>query len=465
MSKGVKAALIIFIFLLISLPVVSAFLKTSSTNNKIFKGIYINNENVSEMTREEAIRFLENKFNKPLQEKTIKFTYKDRVFKTTFKDLKVRYNIEEAVDKALLIGKKGNIFIQTIERIKLLNSSINITLNLTYDGSNVDKIVKMISKEINMTPKDATIKLVGKNFIITNEEQGIKVDEENLKKLILETIQSKENKDLHIPVVEVEAKIKSSDLRKIKEKISAFSTKFNPSDVNRTGNLRIAAQSLDGTVIMPGEIFSMNKVLGPRVASKGYKEAPIIINGTLVPGLAGGICQVTTTVYNAALLANFDIVERRPHGLKVSYVPPGRDATISGSSIDFKFKNNSNAPIYIKAWVSNSYVNVVFYGANQNPNIKVVIESEILERIPTTTEYIKDSSLPVGQKIVEAKPIDGVKTITYRKVYKDGVLIKKEILSKDYYKPAKGKVRIGTKKVVSQTTLDERKDEEVIESQ
>ncbi|WDU83785.1 VanW family protein [Caloramator sp. Dgby_cultured_2] len=169
----------------------------------------------------------------------------------------------------------------------------------------------------------------------------------------------------------------------------------------------------------------MNKVLGPRVASKGYKEAPVIINGTLVPGLAGGICQVTTTVYNAALLANFDIIERRPHGLKVSYVPPGRDATISGTSIDFKFKNTSNAPIYIKAWVSNSYVNVIFYGANENPNIKIVIESEIIERIPTTTEYIKDPTLPEGQKIVEAKPIDGVKSVTYRKIYKDGILIKK----------------------------------------
>ncbi|CCJ34459.1 VanW family protein [Caloramator australicus] len=465
MNKGAKAALIVFILILISVPAVSAFLKTSANNNKIFKGIYINNENVGEMTKEEAIGLLDEKFNKPLQEKTIKFTYQDRIFKTTFKDLNVRYNIEEAVDKALLIGKEGNIFRQTIERIKLLNSSVNITLDLSYDKTNIDKIVQKISREINKPFKDATIKLVGQNFVITKEENGIKVDEENLKSLIVDAIQNKENKEIHIPTLKVEAKIKSSDLEKIKEKISVFSTKFNPSDVNRTGNLKIAAQSLDGTVLMPGEIFSMNKVLGPRVASKGYKEAPVIINGTLVPGLAGGICQVTTTVYNAALLANFDIIERRPHGLKVSYVPPGRDATISGTSIDFKFKNTSNAPIYIKAWVSNSYVNVIFYGANENPNIKVVIESEIIERIPTTTEYIKDPTLPEGQKIVEAKPIDGVKSVTYRKIYKDGILIKKELLSKDYYKPAKGKVRIGTKKVITQTSIDDKVVEDVIESQ
>lgn len=465
MNKGAKVALIVFILLIISVPVLSAFFKTSANNNKIFKGIYINNENVGDMTREEAIGFLKEKFNKPLQAKTIKFTYQDRIFNTTFKDLKVSYNIEEAVDRALLIGKEGNLVKQTIERIKLLNSSVNIALKLSYDKLSVEKIVKKISQEINMPPKEATIKLIGKNFVITNEEKGTKVDEENLKNLIVDAIQNKESKEIHIPTLEVEAKIKSSDLEKIKEKISGFSTKFNPSDVNRTGNLKIATQSLDGTVIMPGEIFSMNKVLGPRIASKGYKEAPVIINGTLVPGLAGGICQVTTTVYNAALLANFEIVERRPHGLKVSYVPPGRDATISGSSIDFKFKNTSNAPIYIKSWVSNNYVNVVFYGANENPNIKVVIESEILERIPTTTEYIKDSNLPMGQKIVEAKPIDGVKSVTYRKIYKDGILIKKELLSKDYYKPAKGKVRIGTKKIISQTTLDEREVEEVEESQ
>lgn len=214
MNKGAKAALIVFILILISVPAVSAFLKTSANNNKIFKGIYINNENVGEMTKEEAIGLLDEKFNKPLQEKTIKFTYQDRIFKTTFKDLNVRYNIEEAVDKALLIGKEGNIFRQTIERIKLLNSSVNITLDLSYDKTNIDKIVQKISREINKPFKDATIKLVGQNFVITKEENGIKVDEENLKSLIVDAIQNKENKEIHIPTLKVEAKIKSSDLEK-----------------------------------------------------------------------------------------------------------------------------------------------------------------------------------------------------------------------------------------------------------
>lgn len=236
-------------------------------------------------------------------------------------------------------------------------------------------------------------------------------------------------------------------LSKINTKISSFTTKFNLGDVNRSGNIKIAASYVNGTVVMPGEVYSMNKTLGPRLESKGYKEAPIIINGTHVPGLAGGICQVTTTVYNAALLANFPILERRPHQLRVGYVPAGRDATISGDAIDMKFKNTNKFPIYIKASVNQGSITVTIYGAKENAGQSVEITSEVLEKIPATTEYVNDPTLPKGQTVVEEKPTDGMKSITYRKVYQNGKLIKTEIISKDYYKPGKGKVRVGTKVV------------------
>jgi vancomycin resistance protein YoaR len=156
--------------------------------------------------------------------------------------------------------------------------------------------------------------------------------------------------------------------------------------VNRTENVKIAAAAVNGVIVLPGEVFSMNKALGPRVASKGYKEAPVIINGTVAPGLAGGICQVTTTVYNAALLYDLEIVERRQHGLAVSYVGAGRDATISGNAIDFKFRNNNKYPIYSSAIIGKSTLTINFYGTNEHPGRYVQIATEIYERIKPDTE-------------------------------------------------------------------------------
>ncbi|SEF50722.1 Vancomycin resistance protein YoaR, contains peptidoglycan-binding and VanW domains [Caloramator fervidus] len=449
MQNKFKIALISFIAVVFITPVLLTLSLLGGNNDKICKGVYINNVYVGDKTKNEAISLLDAKFNKPLYEKELVLKYNDKEYRINLKDLGVKFNVEKAVEQAYAIAKEGNMLKQVIDRFKLKNNGINIDLELNYDESKIENIIKKISREINKQPKNATINFVNGKFVVKEEECGIKVDESSLISMISESIKG-QNLYVDIPVIVEKPKIKAEDLRKIKTKISSFSTKYSSSDINRVGNLKIAAESINGTLIMPGEVFSMNKVLGPRVAAKGYKEAPVIINGTLVPGLAGGICQVTTTVYNAALLANLQILERRPHGLKVAYVPPGRDATISGNSIDLKFKNTTNFPIYIRAWLANSHVNVVFYGANQDPNIKVVVESKVIERIPTTTEYIKDPTLPEGEKIIEAKPIDGVKSVTYRKVYRNGILIKEELISKDYYKPAKGKVRIGTKKVLTQ---------------
>ncbi|MBP1743907.1 MAG: hypothetical protein H6Q58_885, partial [Firmicutes bacterium] len=221
-------------------------------------------------------------------------------------------------------------------------------------------------------------------------------------------------------------------------------TSFNSGDVARSGNIKLAADTINGRILWPGEVFSMNGALGPRTADKGYGEAKIIVNGELVPGLAGGICQATTTFYNAALLANLEIVERHPHTLKVAYIAASRDATISGSSLDMKFRNNTSAPIYIEAFTGTGTITVNFYGTNDHPGQSVEIVSEVLYMISATTEYIYDSSLSEGAEVWKVKPSSGMKSRAYRQVYENGVLISSELLSTDIYQPQTGKLRIGT---------------------
>jgi vancomycin resistance protein YoaR len=190
----------------------------------------------------------------------------------------------------------------------------------------------------------------------------------------------------------------------------------------------------------------MNKGVGPRIAAKGYQEAHVIVKGELTTGMAGGICQATTTVYNAALLANFQIVQRTGHGLKVGYVNAGRDATISGDYIDFKFRNTNKNPIFIHTLVRNGKVTVSIFGANEHPGQTVDIISTILQKIsPAKPEYIKDPTMYIGTEKVESKAIQGMKSIAYRKVYQNGKLIKDELLSKDKYQAARAKILIGTK--------------------
>lgn len=423
---------------------------TKSSEKIIYKGIQIEKVDVGGMTKDEAKKVLDERFNKKLLNEKIEIIYKDKKIILDYKNLEVHYDVDKSVDEALNFGKKGNIITKTLAKWKMKDNIHDIKLNLIWNKTAVEKEVKKLAEGINIQPVDAKISYNGSTFSVTGDKSGQAVNEKKLVEIINSAISSNENEiPIDIPIEVLKARINREMLMNIKINISSFTTSFNKKNINRTENLRIAANFINGTLVLPGEIFSMNKALGPRLESKGYKEAPVIINGTLTSGLAGGICQVTTTVYNAAILANFKIVERRPHGILVSYVEAGRDATISGNTIDLKFKNTNKYPIYINTVMDKSTLTVNFFGAEEHPDQKIEISTEIYETIPADVEYIYDEELRENVKKVEQKPINGAKSRTYRKVYVNGELISSELLSRDTYKITKGRIRIGTKKVNS----------------
>lgn len=450
MGKGVKILLYTTIFavtaLLVSAGVI--FYNTSSAEKNIFNGVYINNINVGGMTKENARKILDEQFNKPISSKTINLKAGDLNLKLEYGELNAHYDIDTAVNKAFEYGKTGNIIDRARSRLLLRREPADIDLEFVFDKNIVNKSIKDINQKVSKNPKDAKISFDGKNFKVTPEVLGIKVNQEKLEQMISEAVKPDSTiENIVVPTETIDAKVKGDMLSKINTKISSFTTAFKPSDINRTENIRIATGQTNGALILPGDVFSMNKALGPRVVSKGYKEAPVIINGTVEPGLAGGICQVTTTIYNAALLSNLEILERRQHGLTVSYVGVGRDATISGDYIDFKFRNTNKYPIYIYATIGKSTLTVSFYGVNEHPGQLVQITSEVTERIKPDIEYIYDSNIENGEKITEVKPITGIKSKTYKKVFQNGKLVSTELISSDFYKPVKGKIRVGTKPV------------------
>lgn len=193
--------------------------------------------------------------------------------------------------------------------------------------------------------------------------------------------------------------------------LSNFSTKYSVSNKNRTTNLVLAASKINGTVLMPGEIFSYNKTVGERTIAAGYKEAAIYADGKVVDGLGGGICQITTTLYNAVLYANLEIVERRNHQFVPSYVVAGRDATVVYGLTDFKFKNSRNYPIKILCSVSSGIAKFEILGLKTDNEYEVVISSKITK---TTSSAIYSQ--------------------TYKTLKQNGNIITSEILSNDVYK-------------------------------
>jgi vancomycin resistance protein YoaR len=450
MGKSIKVLLYITIFAVTALFVSAGVIiyNTSSAEKNIFNGVSINNINVGGMSKDNARKILEEKFNKPISNKIINLNSGKYKYTLQYGELNAHYDIDTVVNKAYEYGKTGNFINKTRNRLLLKKEPVNINMEFVLDTSVISKVIKNINQKVYKDPKDAKISFDGSSFKVTPDEVGIKVDEKNLEQMISEAVKPESTVDnITVPTETINAKIKGDMLSKINTKISSFTTVFKPSDVNRTENIRIASKQTNGVLILPGDVFSMNKALGPRVISKGYKEAPVIIKGTVVPGLAGGICQVTTTIYNAALLSNLEIVERSQHGLTVSYVGVGRDATISGDAIDFKFRNTNKYPIYVYTAMGKSSLTVSLYGANEHPGQFVQIASEITERVVPDIEYIYDESLDNGIKITEVKPITGIKSKTYKKVFQDGKLISNELINQDFYKPVKGKIRVGTKPV------------------
>lgn len=193
--------------------------------------------------------------------------------------------------------------------------------------------------------------------------------------------------------------------------LSEFSTNYATSNKNRTTNLTLAANKINGTVLLPGETFSYNKVVGERTISAGYKEAAVYVNGKVENGLGGGICQITTTLYNAALYANLEILERSNHQFVPSYANASRDATVVYGAIDFKFKNNRNYPIKLRCSVSNGIANFKIFGLRTENDYEVEITSRITGS--TSTAIYSEA---------------------YKTLKKNGNIISTETISKDTYK-------------------------------
>ena len=240
-----------------------------------------------------------------------------------------------------------------------------------------------------------------------------------------------------IPLKVVYPKVTTNDLgsEAFPDLLATYSTTFSTKNTNRSTNIRLATQKINGVVLMPGETFSYNQVVGKRTTASGFKVAAVYSNGEVSEGVGGGICQVSSTLYNAVLLSNLEVTERRNHTFHTGYVPAGQDATVSWGAPDFKFKNNRNYPIRIVATVSGGKITTKIYGLKQADDYTVKISSSIVGSIPYKTTYKTDSSLGAGNTKVIQKGSNGLKSVTYKILYQNGKEVSREVISRDTYQP------------------------------
>jgi len=294
-------------------------------------------------------------------------------------------------------------------------------------------------------PKDARFKTSGGTVTIVPSEYGAGPDVEALAVELTRALTTGSDRvaDLQMSRIEPELTTEEAQAMGISERIATFTTTYAASNRPRVNNIHTLARALDGTLVGPGETFSLNETIGPRTAARGYQEAPAIINGRLVPSLGGGICQVATTIFNTVFESGLPVVERRNHSFYISSYPNGRDAAVAWGGPDFKFKNDTGHWVLIATSFTNSSVTVSLYGTDPEYTVKAV-PGPFTDVVPYTTEKIEDPNLPLGTNVVVDPGTNGRRIVVKRTVTRNGDVIRQDSFT-SVYRPKQQLVRVGTK--------------------
>ena len=339
-----------------------------------------------------------------------------------------------AIDEESLLNKVK----ENLNDIHIQENDITIpVVHKIPEEINIDKIHEEVYKEVQDAyyTKDP--------FTIYPEVEGVDFDVEAAKALIASEV--KDEYQIQLIITKPKVTVSQIGTEAFPDRLSNFTTRYDASAKDRTTNLVIACQKLNGKVIMPGETFSYNQTLGKRTAAAGYKNAAVYENGQVVDGIGGGICQISSTLYNAVLMANLEIVERKNHQFVTSYLPAGRDATVVYGAIDFKFKNTRQYPIRLSASAKNGIATISIYGIKEENEYTFSFNTKTIASIPFGTKYVEDASLPAGTEKVQQNGVNGLKTETYITKMLNGKVISTTLLSRDTYDAMQKIILKGTK--------------------
>ncbi len=402
-------------------------------DGKIKDGVYIGSISVGGMDYEEALAAIKG-YEESLLNKELIVSVNDQAETATMADIGLLCNTEELLTGAFEAGK-GEI--------------IDITAS-----ANEEMLAQFISKKCakhNVKPKNAGLKRVDGSFVVKDSRMGRVIDESATMQLIKDTlpqIHTQSTISVAAVIVDKAPEYTEEVMSKCTDVLGKCSTTFKEYQTDRSANVRNATSFINGMVLYPGETLSVADTIYPLTAENGYKEAPSYASGQVVDSLGGGVCQVSTTLYNAVLRAELKIVERFPHSMVVSYVEPSMDAAIAGDYKDLKFENDMETPIYIQGAAYNGVLTFTIYGHETRPSSRSLeFVSDIVETIEPGKDVVtKDPTQPKGYEKVTQEAHVGYVANLYKVIYENGAEVSREKINYSKYNAEPKYVIKGTKK-------------------
>lgn len=438
--------------------IIGQFLVLDHNTNKILQeGTVINGYNLSGMSKEEANVILTDKFNEKREDFELTITNEDKSWKFDKDDFKVNSDIhtilEVSQDRDSLLNNKESQ-VDLISQFNKAGGSINVAFNYMFVG--LDEKIENIIKEVETEAKDSTITFKPSDkqiFEITESVSGRRVDKNSLYKDINEQFLTTDKINVELKFIEEIPTITKEYNENLTQKLVSFSTNVSDNTGGRKHNVKKALGEFDGFVLEPNKQYSFNEIIGEHTFENGYELATIIFNGEFTDGIGGGICQASSTLYNALLLSGVQIDEVHKHSLPVRYVPLGLDAMVTEYTADLKFTNTSDYPIYIHTYSDKNSVTVETYSHPLEYTYKT--RSETIDTIKSNGDKIvadtdgkySNKVLFKGEYFRVSYPKDGYEVKAYLQTYHDSELLKEEEIRHEIYQPQMGLVIEGAEEV------------------
>lgn len=425
----------ILLLLLVAIPV------GAKGETLIVPGVSVNGQSVAGLNYTQFLEFLHKEADR-IAHQPIVFLVPDsgESITLTYQELGIYINGQRMWNETARVGNQGKWWKKLWERWQMRKNGFDVPLRLDFDKGRAGERISVTFKDWKREPQDAYFKISPDDRIeIISHEEGRDVNLD----ILLESLTWEL---LNVPGDALQLTVQFKGLKPEKTRadlegygitglVSSYTTQFNLQRKNRSNNIRLAAKAIDNCLVHPGQVFSFNGRVGPRTTEEGYDEANIILNNELIPGVGGGVCQVSTTLYNAVVLAELDIVERYPHSLIIPYVEPGRDAAVVYGVKDFRFKNNSRDYLLIKSSVKQHQLTFKIYGRKIQGR-RVVIKSYREKEIQPKTIYQEDPQVPRGSYKLYKEGSPGYIVNVERYVYdSSGKIVDKIPISRDFYPP------------------------------
>lgn len=419
---------------------------SSTENQTIPNNVYIGAVSVSGMTKDEAIQAVNDYIN-GLSDVDVTLKAGENSIDVKAKELGLSWGNDQVVDQAEGIGESGNLIKRYKELQDLKKNEKVFDLVYAFDQEKVESVLQKNVSQLNTKAKNATLTRENGQFNFEPGVVGIKVDLATSAKKIEHSISKEwDGNAMTISLQTKEQKPEGTkeSLSKVKDLLGSFHTNFSSSTAERKANVRMASSKINGSILYPGEELSVYKKIAPLDKANGYELAGAYENGVTVQSYGGGVCQVSTTLYNAVLLSELEVTQRSNHSMLVPYVKPSQDAAIAGTYKDLKFKNNLKAPIYIEAYTQGNELYFNVYGQETRPaNRTVTYQSEVTGEDPQTVQIVGDAGA-AGTISTTQKAHIGKSARLWKIVTVDGVEQSRKIINTSKYRSSPKILSVGT---------------------